>query len=416
MHERTTETPTNSCLSISNSYFTHETLVSTVTGGISVLHVDDDPALVDLTAAFLERENSDITVTGATNTSEGIARVVDDDIDCIVSDYDMPEMNGLEFLETLRDDGHELPFILFTGKGSEEIASEAISAGVTDYLQKKSGTEQYTMLTNRIENAVDRARAHAAQLESEQRYRHLVERLPVGITVHRDGEFVYANDAAATLVGSSSPRELEGENICAFVSPTDRSALEERIAETNRSDGETPLPAEWVEFDVEASNGRRTIEGTGTEITFQGSPAVQVIFRERADEPSTHTRLERVEAHYQTLLEAVPDAVFVTDPVRKEIVDGNGAACEFLECTRDDLVGTHWRELCPPGATGDVTSHWDRLANDEANGGDDTETLEGLEVMTTDGATVSVDVHTNVAPLTDEQLAFAVVRTHRERT
>ncbi len=61
----------------------------------------------------------------------------------------MPGQDGIEFLESVRAIDEKLPFILFTGKGSEEVASEAISAGVTDYLQKHQGTDQYTMLANR---------------------------------------------------------------------------------------------------------------------------------------------------------------------------------------------------------------------------------------------------------------------------
>ncbi len=51
--------------------------------------------------------------------------------------------DGIEFLEAVREGHRDLPFILYTGKGSEEVASDAISAGVTDYLQKGSGTDQY---------------------------------------------------------------------------------------------------------------------------------------------------------------------------------------------------------------------------------------------------------------------------------
>jgi len=66
---------------------------------------------------------------------------------------------GIGFLRTIRERNPDLPFILFTGKGSEEIASDAISAGATDYLQKQIGSDQYTVLANRIENAVEQYRA-----------------------------------------------------------------------------------------------------------------------------------------------------------------------------------------------------------------------------------------------------------------
>jgi signal transduction histidine kinase/DNA-binding NarL/FixJ family response regulator len=126
---------------------------------IRVLHVDDDPAFVDLTQTYLEREDGRIEVTTATSTDEGFDRLGRSDVDCIVSDYDMPGLNGIEFLEAVRETHPDLPFVLFTGKGSEEVASDAISAGVTDYLQKSPGREQYEILVNRVVNAVDAARA-----------------------------------------------------------------------------------------------------------------------------------------------------------------------------------------------------------------------------------------------------------------
>lgn len=66
----------------------------------------------------------------------------------------MPGINGIEYLEAVREDYPNLPFILYTGEGSEAVASEAISAGVTEYLQKESGTSHYEVLANRIRNAV----------------------------------------------------------------------------------------------------------------------------------------------------------------------------------------------------------------------------------------------------------------------
>jgi len=138
-----------------------------MSGPIRVLHVDDEPEFTDLTATYLEREDDRITVETATGATEGLDQLTDR-IDCIISDYEMPQTNGIEFLETVRERYPDLPFILYTGKGSEEVASEAISAGVTDYLQKGHGAEQYELLTNRLTNAVDQART---QIEADKHHR-----------------------------------------------------------------------------------------------------------------------------------------------------------------------------------------------------------------------------------------------------
>lgn len=127
--------------------------------GIDILHVDDEPDFLEIAADILEGERAEFTVETATGVSEGLDRLAADDFDCVVSDHEMSGETGIEFLRSIRERDSDLPFILFTGKGSEEVASDAISAGATDYLQKQIGSDQYTVLANRIENAVEQYRA-----------------------------------------------------------------------------------------------------------------------------------------------------------------------------------------------------------------------------------------------------------------
>jgi len=175
---------------------------------VRLLHVDDEPDFADLTASFLERENDRFEVETATGAEDGLNRLSDEEFDCIVSDYDMPGQNGIEFLETVRENHPELPFILYTGKGSEEVASDAISAGVTDYLQKESGTGQYTVLANRVRNAVERYRAE----QDRQRQQEAIETAREGISIlNSDCEFIYVNQIYADLYGYEI-EEMVGEH------------------------------------------------------------------------------------------------------------------------------------------------------------------------------------------------------------
>lgn len=143
---------------------------------IRVLHVDDEPDFADMAAIFLERFDDRLEVETLTNAEEGINRVKESAIDCVVSDYDMPGKSGIDFLSEIRELSDELPFILYTGKGSEEIAGEAISTGVTDYIQKQPGTSQYKLLVNRIDNSVAQYRAGQAIKEAEMKLSLIAEK------------------------------------------------------------------------------------------------------------------------------------------------------------------------------------------------------------------------------------------------
>ncbi|EMA01922.1 PAS domain S-box-containing protein [Haloarcula vallismortis] len=182
--------------------------MTTIADTMQILHVDDEPGFAEMTASFLEREDERLVVQTATSAAAGVETLAEDDIECIVSDYDMPEQNGIQFLKAVREQDESLPFILFTGKGSEEIASDAISAGVTDYLQKGSGTDQYAVLANRITNAVESQRVK----RDRNRQLDAIETAQEGISIlDEDGQFIFVNEAYADLYGYD-PAEMRGEH------------------------------------------------------------------------------------------------------------------------------------------------------------------------------------------------------------
>jgi len=116
-------------------------MYSSSTDEIRVLHVDDEPSIVELTETQLEQKADQFIVETALSADEGLEALRDSPPDCIVSEYNMPGMDGIEFLQAVRKEYPDLPFILFTGRGSETVASEAIAAGVSDYIQKESEPE-----------------------------------------------------------------------------------------------------------------------------------------------------------------------------------------------------------------------------------------------------------------------------------
>jgi PAS domain S-box-containing protein len=175
---------------------------------IHVLHVDDDPAFLDLVSRFLERTDEGITVVSVDDAAAALDRLEGDDrIECVLSDYEMPGMDGLEFLSCVRDRCPRLPFILYTGRGDEATATEAITRGVSDYVQKDVDATHYLKLGVRIRREVERARA---EREKETRLAAL-EAAHEGICiVGARGRINYANEAYLDLYGYERA-ELLGE-------------------------------------------------------------------------------------------------------------------------------------------------------------------------------------------------------------
>lgn len=200
---------------------------------IRVLHVDDEPGLRELTAQFLEGLDGQFEVATAPSAAVGLDMLQTGEFDCVISDYQMPRQNGLEFLAAVREEHPDLPFILFTGKGSEEIASKAITAGVTDYLQKDTGTDLYTILANRITNVVEQYRAVRQTALSHRAMETASEGLSL---VEPDGTFSYVNPAFAHLFGYDR-EELVGEYWTVLYHNEEAARLEHDILPAVRETG-----------------------------------------------------------------------------------------------------------------------------------------------------------------------------------
>jgi PAS domain S-box-containing protein len=245
---------------------------------VTVLHVDDEPGLCEVVADFLEHWHDWLDVETANSASAGLERVRQNSIDCVVSDYDMPEKNGLEFLQSIRETGSDLPFILYTGKGSEEIASEAISAGVDDYLQKEATTDQYAVLANRIKNVVDRDRAQSAAAAADERYHNLIDTAPVPIMLFgADADIVYTNDAALAFLEAEDGTELDGITMPELLVEDDRQLAQERF----RRLFERNEPVPEIEFRIRALDGtiKQAIVATAPGV-YRNQPVAQAIARQ----------------------------------------------------------------------------------------------------------------------------------------
>ena len=144
----------------------------------SVLYVDDEPVLLELGKTFLEMSGS-LSVETALSAADAIELLKTHAVDCIISDYQMPEMDGIAFLKYIRLHLDSLPFILFTGRGREEVVIAAFSNSADFYLQKGGDpTAQFVELKHNVKLAIERRWTQDELKESRQRLSDIINHLP----------------------------------------------------------------------------------------------------------------------------------------------------------------------------------------------------------------------------------------------
>jgi PAS domain S-box-containing protein len=298
---------------------------------IHVLHVDDEPDFAELAAEFVERQDERLKVETTTRPQDGLDRIRTNDVDCVVSDHDMPDRSGIELLEIVRAEFPDLPFILYTGKGSEEVASDAISAGVSDYLQKESGTDQYSVLAHRIVNAVTKRRA---QKLVDRAFRAMDRSREGMALLDENGEFIYINQAYTDIVGYEQD-ELIGE----FWEVVYPDAQADRI--TDEILASVPEEGHWSGDTVyEHKDGTRV--RVNHALAYSDDGTMICLIRNRSDNENQREFLHEERQRFELFIDAVEDyAIFMLDP-DGYIISWNTGAERIKGYSSEEILGEHF--------------------------------------------------------------------------
>lgn len=186
---------------------------------IKILYVDDESDLLHIGKQFLENFR-DFFVTTATSSADAIELLQQQSFDLIISDYQMPRMDGIEFLKYLRSIGDATPFILFTGKGREEVVIEALNNGADFYLQK--GGEpmaQFAELANTARHTVSRRRAEHELQETQKQMSQIIDFLPDATFAINNGGIVIAWNQAMEEMTGIKKENMIGQGDHAYTIP-----------------------------------------------------------------------------------------------------------------------------------------------------------------------------------------------------
>jgi len=376
MAESIVESPTETILNVAK------------TGKIEVLHVDDDLVFLMVAKQCLEMQG-EIEVDTASSVNEALEKLRKTDYDAIVSDYQMPDKDGLEFLKELREKGNTVPFIVFTGKGREEVAKKALNLGADQYIDKNGDPETvYCELAYAIQYSVNRKSEHIELLKREAKLYAFLESSPEAITVSDlNGNIVECNQATVDLHSCQSKEDLIGKNAFEFIAKKDREkaiqSLKKTIEQGSTKNIEyTFLTKDGCEFPAELSAS--VVRDTS------GKPEYFMAITKDI----TERRL--MEQKYVTIIKTALDGFLITDS-KGRFIDVNDAYCRMIGYTREELLSMSIHDIEESEKLKETTEHIKKVLKE---GHDRFETSHRRK----NGAVINVEVSVYYYPVDEGQL------------
>lgn len=279
-----------------------------------MLFVEDELALLEVAMVFIENEG--ISCVDTFTSAEAALFALDlQKYDAIISDYQMPGMNGIQFLKAIREKGDNTPFILFTGRGREEVVIEALNQGADFYLQKGGDPKsQFAELTHAIRQLVSQRRSETALRESEERYRSFVQNFK-GIAFRGNLDFVplFFQGAVESITGHTEDDFTSGRlRWSQVVHPDDLP----KILADNINFRETPGFSMDREYRVVRKDGRiRWVREVVCDIVDDSGriQAVEGMIHDTTDRKMAEEAIAHNLVHFKALIEDASDIMAVID-------------------------------------------------------------------------------------------------------
>ncbi len=263
--------------------------------------------------------------------------------DIILSDYRLPQYNGLAALEDLKATSENIPFIIVTGSLTEETAADSIKAGAWDYVVK----ERLFRLPTAVNNALSVKNEESEKRKAEIKLRTLsaaVENAPVSILItDRNGMIEYANPKFEEITGYST-REVIGKSPGILRSDEHDEAFYKNLWETIKS-GE-----EWNGYfrNIKKNGEQYWVNATISGIKDESEKINRFvgIQEDITEKKKAQDDLQASEKRYQILSDATFEAIFISE--NGVCINQNQTASRMFGYTLDEITGKPLIELVEP--------------------------------------------------------------------
>lgn len=284
---------------------------------IRVLYVDNSKESQKFTQ-LIEKTHPEIRITLVDSPGEAIRQLTEENYDCVISEYLLPEMNGIQLSHQLKQ-LKNVPFVLYTSYGSEEVAKEAFKAGIDGYINKRTETDP-DFIGERIKTKLSKSFMSPKDGVTHQTdlTKIILDESTESVVLHKlNGEIVYANKAAAKLRGYNL-NELIGMNIKQLVSPIESSNIEEVINKVQRYKGLT-----FESINITKTGESINLEVKSIPIRYLDEPYIISISHDISERKDYERKLALIHQHAHEL--QIPETVHeVADSTLKTILESLG--------------------------------------------------------------------------------------------
>jgi PAS domain S-box-containing protein len=308
---------------------------------IKVLHIDDEADQCTFTKTFLEQLNPIFQVTSTEDPAILVHELNTGDYDCVVSDFKMPQVNGIQLARSIREFS-SIPFILYTGQGSEEVAEEAFAVGVNYYVRKEMGPSHYQLLERSILTAVEKHRVEERLRQSQRELSWMVDNTPDAIIrIEMGVGVVRCNPAAENMLDIQRGTNLTFEEMIQRMHPEDRQHVQTLSQSILESHKQGTISFRWIR----QNGGTIWIEANIIPIVFDRKPiGVEIVARDITIRKAAERELQEQREHFKQLFN------FAVDPLM--IIDGGGRLVEVSDRVeevigfrRDEVIGKRIDEM-----------------------------------------------------------------------
>lgn len=388
-----------------------------------LLIIDDSPEDRILIRRELSREFANLQLEDIID-AEGLSQALNTgSFDLVITDYQLRWNDGLTVLREIKSRYPDCPVIMFTDSGNQEIAVEAMKAGLDDYLVKSP--KHFIRLPVAVRQALQRAESQRKAERLEMRLQILLNRLNVGVfrsTV--DGHLLEGNTSFLRLLGVSCLQEVQTLDLQELLRQPESERLnQERDVQLRRADGSTiwvllsqtlstteaePVIEGLIEDITDRKLAQEALQRAKDELEIRVTERTQSLrqtneqlLKEMGEREQAQESLRESEQRYRQLVELCPDAIFIQCGGQFTFV--NSAAIKLYGATNSsDLIGKRVLDYLHPDYQDAVKEQIRQLAEQ----GKPTALME-QKFFRLDGTVIDVEVA--AAPLTYQQQAAAQV-------